>query len=105
MLGTFRKSYLFTYSSRALYGDSMSLRKALAKVPRIISLVVFYFIVWFILTFLMTAIYILFYNAFIAPEQGIGDVQSAFVTNLSEVISGILVLAYIFRKKLFGKKE
>lgn len=74
----------------------MNLKKTLA-------LVVLYFIVWLILGLSIVLIYNWYsYNIL---DSRISFAQEADVMLLSKVISAILVLAYIFRKKLFGKKE
>ncbi len=81
----------------------MDLRKALAKAPRIIGLGVLYFIVWFILGLFMVFMYDWYYYNFIASQMSYA--HAASVMNVSQVISGILVLLFIFRKQLYEKKK
>ncbi len=82
----------------------MDLRKALAKAPRVIGLGVLYFIVWFVL---YAVIFLLIETFYFQPLMGrIPDqIEQLQMVRVSQVISGILVLAHIFRKQLFGKKN
>ncbi len=70
---------------------------------RIVGLGILYFIVWTILGLLLTFIYDWYYHTFVASRMSYA--HGAFVMNISQVISAILVLVFIFRKQIFGKKK
>ncbi len=81
----------------------MGLRKALAKAPRIIGLGVLYFIVWLILELVIGFILLTLFHIFVAPQAD--NLQMLDMVRASQAISGIIILAHIFRKQLFGKKK
>lgn len=71
--------------------------------PRIVGLGVLYFIVWLILELVIGFILLTFFHIFVAPQAD--NIQMRDMVRASQAISGIIILAYIFRKQLFGKKK
>ncbi len=74
------------------------------NLKKTLTLVVLYFIVWFILGFVIDLLILnLYFHPFVAPKAD--QIQMLYMVRASQAISGFLILVYIFRKKLFRKKE